>query len=469
VRIAPREALDGTPPIYALPPRRIYWVGLLLLAATYFFSRLSSGQGVPLLGYLASFTLFLGFILTTPLFLIVMGRLLSLFLSERRTPEATLALSHLLATPSRTAGTVSALMVSLAMLVGVVIIIHSFRSTVELWIDQTVTADLIGAPSSSFLNGTRPVFPQRVLTDIAGTEGVGAVDGYRSLRLRYGGEQVILAGRDLETHRRYSRFLFQSGAGNDPILLARKRAGALISEAMANRFGLKVGDFLALPSPAGIVRLPVTGVFYDYSTEGGKVIVDRTLLSAFWREGGANVAAIYLRPGTDREKVRRRLVEAFGEKDDMVFLTHGRFKEEVLAIFDQTFMITYALEGVAVLVALLGIVNSLLTSILERRREMGMIRAIGAQPRQILKMVLYEAGLIGTAGYFLGLLCGLLLSLILIFVINKQSFGWTILFFFPFRIIPEGMVLVLLTSLAASVLPARRLLRLSIGEAIAYE
>ncbi|HET6370159.1 MAG TPA: FtsX-like permease family protein [Nitrospiria bacterium] len=472
-RVPPREALDGVPPLSSSPPRKLFWGGFLLLAATYPLSLLPDWRGLPLFGYLAAFFLFIGFTLVTPFFLNGFGRFLFFFFRHGG-PEARLALDHSLRNSSRTGSAVAALMVSLAMLIGVVILIVSFRTTVELWIDQTVTADLIGAPVTSLFHQGRGVeapdtLSEKTLSQLEQIDGVAAVDGYRSLSLLYRGERTILAGRDLGIHHRFSRFLFASENGSDPIALAIERHGALISEVMANRFGLKVGESLTLSSPSGPVTLPIEGIFYDYSTEGGKIIVDRTLLKALWRDTDVNVAAIYLRPGAEVEAVRQRLISSFGGEGAITFITHVGFKKEVLKIFDQTFMITYALEGVAILVAVLGIVNALLTSILDRRREIGIVRAIGAGKRQLLKMILYEAGFLGLAGYLLGLLCGLFLSLVLIFVINRQSFGWTIRFIFPLKMIPEWFGLVFLTSLAASLFPAGKLLRQSIREATAYE
>jgi putative ABC transport system permease protein len=468
-RVPPREAIDGAPPLLSAPSRWLSPAGLLLLAASYPLSLLPSWRGLPLTGYLAAFSLFLGFALITPLFLIGTGRLLSRLLRQQTFPEARLALNRLLQSPTRTGATVAALMVSMAMLIGVVILIGSFRRTVNLWIDQTLTADLVGLPASALFNGANGTFPEAVLSKIEGTEGVAAVDGYRSIPLRYRGEQIVLAGRDLGIHERFSRFLYLSKTADHPVTLARRTGGALITEGMADRFSLKVGDLLSLPSPSGPVSLPITGVFYDYSTEGGKVVIDRGLFKARWKDDRVSVAVIYFKKGADVEEARKQMVAALGATDGIAFITHAVFKAEVLRIFDQTFAITYALEGVAVLVALLGIVNALLVSILERRREIGVIQAIGASRGQLLKMTLYEAGYIGVAGYALGLLCGIFLSMILIFVINKQSFGWTVFFTFPYRLIPEALILILFTSLAASILPARKLLRIPIAEAVMYE
>jgi putative ABC transport system permease protein len=132
----------------------------------------------------------------------------------------------------------------------------------------------------------------------------------------------------------------------------------------------------------------------------------------------------------------------------------------VLRIFDSTFAITYALELIAIAVAMLGVAATLLTLVLERRRELGMLRLIGAARRQVQRMVVVEASLIGTASMAIGLVVGLALSLILVFVINVQSFGWTIQFRVPWAFLAQVSVAVIAGTALAGFLPARRAARL---------
>jgi putative ABC transport system permease protein len=144
-------------------------------------------------------------------------------------------------------------------------------------------------------------------------------------------------------------------------------------------------------------------------------------------------------------------------------------RKEVLKIFDQTFAITYALEFIAIIVAILGIVNSLNALIIERRRDIGIVRAVGAFRRQIEKTTLIEAGMIGFFSHLFGLVCGFLLSILLIYVINKQSFGWTIQFSIPIRSLVESWLIVMVTSIGAGFIPARRAAKMNMVESLRTE
>jgi putative ABC transport system permease protein len=152
-----------------------------------------------------------------------------------------------------------------------------------------------------------------------------------------------------------------------------------------------------------------------------------------------------------------------------VVFSNRELKARILEIFDQTFAITYALEAVALVVAALGILNTLIASVLERTREIGILRSVGFTRGGVQRTILWEAACMGALANVLGALSGVALSLILIYVINKQSFGWTIQFTLPARLIAEYAALTLVASLAAGCLPAWRASRLPIAEAVRYE
>jgi len=178
--------------------------------------------------------------------------------------------------------------------------------------------------------------------------------------------------------------------------------------------------------------------------------------------------ALYLRPETHADDFRKNLNTSL-EDQTFVTINNRELRKNVLEVFDQTFAITYAMELIAVMVGLLGIFNTLLTSILERKRELGILRAIGMSQKQLVKMILTEGGLIGLTGALLGGGAGIGLSWILIQIINKQAFGWTIHFhpFHPFLFVVFGLVLV--TAVVASLLPAKRAMNIQISEAVHYE
>jgi putative ABC transport system permease protein len=242
-----------------------------------------------------------------------------------------------------------------------------------------------------------------------------------------------------------------------------------VSETFAERYRLKEGDEVILHPPGRTVRLRIAGVYYDYTTEGGLAVMDRGLYQALWQDAWLNSVVIYLMPDADPQAVRREILRRLPAREDLVIFSNRTLKARVLEIFDQTFAITYALEFVALIVAALGVLNTLFASVLERTREIGILRSVGFTRGGVLRTILCEAAFMGTMANLVGALAGLALSLILIYVINKQSFGWTIQFTFPARLLLEYTLLTLGASLAAGCFPAWRASRLPIAEAVRYE
>jgi putative ABC transport system permease protein len=280
---------------------------------------------------------------------------------------------------------------------------------------------------------------------------------------------VAVVARDLTLHARYSRYLFLEGESKAVLAEAVRHHQVVVSETLARQFNLRRGERLALPGPHGPVEFPIAGVFYDYSTDGGKIVMDRTLYEQHWGDRSATVVPLYLAPGADPEAVRRAIADRLNGDPPVIVLTNGELKREVLRIFDQTFAITYALEVIAVTVALLAIVNTLLTGILERRSELAVLRVIGGTPGQIGRLILWESGLLGIAGTVLGIAAGLAVSVLLIEVINKQSFGWTIMFHLSPMVLLTAVAVAIPATLLAGYWPAMKAIRLSVAESLHYE
>ncbi|MEK6604014.1 MAG: FtsX-like permease family protein [Nitrospirota bacterium] len=426
-------------------------------------------QGVPLFGYLSAFLVVLGFAWLSPVLIRVVGYCLRLVLPLRAGCLARLATDELDRAPVRNAVAVSALMVGLALMVGVSAMIHSFRQTVDLWLDQTVKADLIVAPPAWPGSGPAGALPESMRGRLEAIPGVAAVDSYRDVRMEFRDAPVVVVARDLLLHAKHSRYLFMEGDSQTVLAEAVRKDQIIVSETFARQFNLGRGDRMTLPGPQGPVEFLIAGVFYDYSTDGGKVVLDRSLYARLWGDRSATVFPVYLEPGADPETIRRMVPERLQGGPPVMILTNGELKREVLRIFDQTFAITYALEIIAVTVALLGIANTLLSGILERKRELAVLRAIGGTPAQVGRLILWESGLLGLAGTILGLGAGLVLSVLLIEVINKQSFGWTIVLYPAPWVWLEAAGLALLTTLLAGYGPARRAARLPVAEGLQYE
>ncbi len=443
--------------------------GLLLLTASFLLTRPGPVGGAPLFGYLSLACLIFGVAYFTPQLLRFTGAGIHSLCGGMRAPLLTLAAGNLSSQVGRSAVAVAAMMTAIAMLVGLTLMIGSFRRTVELWVEQTIRADIIVSPAARFVKGSQARLPDTFIEGAARTPGIAALDPFIGQRVDLLGQEGLLAAGDFEVVARYGRLLFRRGESATVLRRAKAEDGVIISESLALSRGLTEGDRLPLYLPSGRVELPIIGVFYDYSTDGGKVVMDRSLWERTGGGQGADVLAIYLQPGADEAAVRRQLLTIAGEDSAIALNSNRALKARVLEIFDNTFAVARALELIAILVSVLGIFNVLWASVLNRQREIGVLRSVGATRAQLLRIVLWEAGLLGLLADLLGLLAGIALSLILIHVINKQSFGWTIQFQFSWWVVIKSSIIALGAALLAGYLPARRAARLNVAAAVAYE
>ena len=356
---------------------------------------------------------------------------------------------------ARTSVVVAALATAIAMMASVGIMVGSFRETVALWLDVQLRADFYVAPAMPVSAGAYPPMGAEVAGRLAGVPGVAAVDVFHGLEIHYHGERATLGAGDLDTVRRYGRLRFLGGEDREAIL--RSLAGrdrAIVSEPFANKHGVRAGDRLTIAMGDRSVTLTVAGVYYEYSSSQGYVIVDRSTLLKYLPNQPATNAAVYLAPGADRDAVGRELqlrTEGLG----VTVAPNSQLRRNAMAIFDRTFAITWALEAVAIVVAMLGAANSLLALVLDRRRELGLLRYLGASAAQVRGMILTEAGFLGLLAALAGLALGVALSLVLIFVVNKQSFGWTIQFHAPGGLLAVAVLLVWCVTVLAGLYPAR--------------
>lgn len=375
--------------------------------------------------------------------------------------------------PHRTSVTMAAIIVGLAILVGVGIMIQSFRQTVEIWIEQTLMADIIIAPTSWLgepeASGKNRGLPRMLVKDVLDIAGVEAVDPYLETSVETVGQTVALVSRDLRLHAERSQYLFLQGKSTEVLSQVVADHGVIVSEVLAKRLGMNVGDQLGLKTPEGIEQFPVKGVFYDYATDGGKVVMDQRLFAAKWGVKDATVFAVYLKKGQVLSVVRQEIEEAFENMRPIVTISNGELKNEILEIFDRTFRVTYVLELIALSVAVLGIMNTLLTAILERRRELATLRALGASSRQIQGLIIWESCYLAGLGAVVGIVVGMALSVVLIKVINKQSFGWTIQFTLAWETIGMALFVALAAALIGAWVPARWASRQTIAEDLRYE
>ncbi len=365
-----------------------------------------------------------------------------------------LAGRSLTASLSRTSVVVAALATAIAMMASVGIMVGSFRETVALWLDTQLRADIYVKPAGPSSAGDYPPLQQAAVQALRATAGVAALDLFHGMPLHFRGERATLGAGDMEIVRRYGRMRFLPGEDRDAILQSlRGQDRAIISEPFANKHHVRAGDRLTIPIGEHDVTLTVSGIYYEYSSSQGYIILDRgTLLKYFPGQPPTN-AALYLAPGADRDAVLRD-VQLRTAGLGVSVAPNQVLRRDAIEIFDRTFAITWALEAVAIVVAMLGAANSLLALVLDRRRELGLLRYLGASGGQIRGMILAEAAFLGLLALLLGLALGIALSLLLVFVVNKQSFGWTIQFHPPYGLLGGALLLVWCVTVLAGAYPA---------------
>jgi len=429
--------------------------GLAVLAVAGIAAMQPAVNNLPVYGYFSSFCTICGAAMLMPqvlkLCLPVLGTISGwLFQSEGK-----IAARSLQGTLGRTSVAVASLMIGIAMMVSLAIMIGSFRQTVMVWVDQSLKADL-WIQTAARNGGSRDArMSQQTVDQIKSVPGVAAVDAFVQHPIEYGGERTNIAAGDFDVVGNYGHLLFTSGENSKDLCLNMHDGDAIVSEAFAIRKHVKAGDLIKIASPSGDVPLHVKGIYFDYASDLGFVVIPRAAYIRLFGDRTVSSCAVYLTPQCDPDKIREEIVRAVGKESNLHIRTTGELRREAIKIFDRTFAITYALHTIAICVALLSVMNALFALTMESKREFGILRYIGASEQQLRRIVLVEAGLLGAIGNTAGLVLGFVLSLLLIYVINKQSFGWTVQFSLPVQFLLESGLLVFVTAILSGLIPAR--------------
>ena len=473
-RLQPREIIAQGPGFFTPPPSRqgsFFWAGSVLLILTGLLLFIPPWQGLPLGGLLATLALILGCSLwLSP----VTHKMLTLItpglsLRGKRRKVRHLGYRYFEYALDKMAVSMAALMTAIAMLISVSIMINSFRQTVDQWIDQSISGDLLVGPVFPSNQGDFQFLEPEVIKGIETLSGIKDIYYYRGFLTTSQGQPVRLWAGNLAVIQRYSRLAFTAGNPEEIYRQVLIREAVLLSEVLANRLKVRAGDSIILSTALGPHSFRVAGVFYDYRTEGGGVWMDRAVFLKWWQDERINGVRLYLKEPGRLSQIRESLLKQFSDRYDLVVISHQELREQILRIFDQTFQVTYALEAIAILVAFLGIIHTSSILILFREKELGILKALGALPGQVRMMILTETGLMGLFSFFWGGWAGSLLSLILILVINKQSFGWTIQLYWSFGVYGQSLILILISSIVAGLVPASIALRAKMEQQIREE
>ncbi len=470
-RVAPVEAMARGRKEYVAAVRSrgaIVWAVLMFVCAVG-LSQLPPVHRQPLFAYIAALLLIAGTAAAIPGIVAFFAGTANHVLEKFFGVEALLAMRSLRASLGRTSVLTAALATAVAMTASVGIMVGSFRETVWLWMDNHLEADFYLRPAGSSAADRHPTMNPDIADRIQRLPGVAVVDRLRSYAISYEGLPAGLAGGEMTRIQNSSATRFLPGEDSKAILSKLPTGDyAIVSEPFANKHNVGVGSVLSIPLAGAERKFQVLGIYYDYSSERGFISVDRQTLLKYLPDPAATNIAVFLTPGSDPNQVRRGIDEVIGGRAVMVF-SNSALRRGAMAVFDRTFRITYALEAVAVIVAVMGIAGALLAMVIDRRREFALLRFLGAGRSQVRAIIVCEAGLLGLLANGIGLVMGTLLSLILIFVINKQSFGWTIQFHWPIALLLAALTGVYIATVLAGLYPAQIATRMNPIEVIHEE
>jgi putative ABC transport system permease protein len=443
--------------------RRLIAFGCLALSiAALIFSR------VGILFYGGFVLAVLAAILLCPTLTLWLSLALRPVLARLRPVEGSLAADSLIQAPRRTSGTVAALMLSLALVVALAGVARSSYRSISEWMNIAFDPDLF-VTTAETISSHSFVFPASLGAGLRDIDGIARVQMVRSVRQEVKNSPVLLIALDVDQISNRTRLPAVEGDTKEMYSLVGEGKGVIASENFAQLHGARMGETLEIPSPTGLLRLPVVGVVRDFSDQQGSLLISRDLFTRYWHDDRVNFFRIYLKPGASEQAVREAILTKFGAERKLFVLTNRDVRDFVNHVTDQWFGLTYVQIAVAVLVAILGIVNALTVSITDRRRELGVLQAVGALRQQVRHTVWLEAVAIGVIGLILGLVLGAAQLYYSLEVTRRDLAGIDYGYSYPYSIALALLPVILAAAFLAALGPGERAVRGSLVEALEYE
>jgi len=370
---------------------------------------------------------------------------------------------------SRTSIAVAALMIAVAVTIGVSLMVSSFRMTVVTWLDQILHGDIyVSVPGATVSQPTYPLNPG-VIPILENWGGVARVDLLQTALVDSPNGPIQISANNNPNDGLEQIYMSTEYPINE-IWSAVQQGAIMISEPLANRLDLPLhGAELALYTEKGLRTFPVAGIYYDYSSTQGNAIMALDVYRQYWMDENITAAAIILEPGADLDAVTQGLQTRLADVQSLLVRPNQALRMDTLEIFDRTFAITGALQIMTTMVAFVGVLSAMMSLQLEKRRQLGILRAIGLTARQLWTLVVLETGLMGSVAGLFAMPTGYVLALILVYIINRRSFGWTLQMQVESGAFLQAFVIAVSASLLAGLYPARRILQRNTAEVVRFE
>jgi putative ABC transport system permease protein len=384
-------------------------------------------------------------------------------------PAMLLGIVSFVRSAGRNSVIVAAFGIGLANVVNTATFVGSMKYSVERWFDRSARADMVVFIGHKVQANIDSPMPESVGEELSQLHGVEFVDPFRMVRQTYDARPFKVVSRELERYLHYNEL--QVVAGDLQRALPRIQAGTGLaaSEAFVREFGLGLGDKVTLQTGVGPSTFEIVLVCMDYNTDLGILSTTREVYKRLWRDTLVDTYSLYLAPGTDSDDVRSQITADLSKRYRLLVLNNAQYRAGVMSFIDGSFALMRSTEIVAIIVAILGIINTLLVSVMDRRREIGVLKAVGADQKQVQQMILTEATLIGLASSIIGICFGALFSAYIVRELLRFQVGWQMSWHLSPWVILEALLLGQVVTALAAWFPVRSASRVAAAEALQYE
>ena len=469
-RIQPRELIDiyGKYSTYNNYHMVLFFLGLLLCSIGYLITLAPITNLI--IGFIAMFLVIVGLSLTVPTTTQIVLLIISSILEKIGRPTiVTLSVETIKNSLNTIAICIAALSVSIAMTIGIGCMIQSFRATVEEWLNQSLVADIyIAPPTLSFgqdLKGIDDEFIKYV-SDIPEIEYISQLGSFEIFKDGYLLNLIVVDSAEkifdevIQLKEGEKKDIWNDFVQTDSIL---------ISEPLAFQKNIQINDTFDILTDSGLKSFTVRGIYYDYSSTSGIAMVSKQVYDNYWNNSKVTSLALYLNDSQNSEVVFNKLLDKFDTDWDLQIISSKKLNNASMEIFDKTFEITFVLRSISLIVAFIGILGAISAIILSRAREFSILKSIGFTNNQLRTIIGNQTFIIGVISGLISIPLGIIITNLLIQIINKQSFGWSI----PMQLLPsvfvEGIMVAILSSVLASIYPSIKISRNNIRKALMGE
>ncbi|MBD3225234.1 MAG: FtsX-like permease family protein [Caldithrix sp.] len=440
--------------------------GLILLVGGVIL--LAFSQKTIAVSYGGILALILGFSLLTPLTIIVFVRILNPLSKRLIGLLGRMASQSIELQMSRTAVAIAALSLAVSATIGVSTMIGSFRNTVVQWLEDRIKADVYISAPSQVARRNDATIPAALLDTLKQLPQVNRLNFYRETQIIFKNTIINVVGVGLN-RRDFQTFTFKSGQPENIWPDFRRGQGVIVTEPYAYKHNIRVNDRIELPTKSGIKTFEVLGIYYDYGTDLGLVSMAHKSFVHHFGATRLSGISVFVNTDTDARAFANMLPNILPGGNELMIRTNRYLREMSIDIFDRTFIIANVLQILAMIVAFIGIFSALMALQMERNRELGVLRANGLTPGQLWGLTNMQTGLMGLVAGILAMPLGFILAWVLIYVINKRSFGWTLQMDVNMLIFIQAAVLAVVAALLAGIYPAYKMARTSPALALREE